>query len=78
MNSNKSGNKANGPKPVGRKPNNQIINGFDDKSLIRNAEVKINNPKVNFDLVFLKISIFIATRRTRSAKLSEETTVCAM
>ena len=53
MHVNKSGNRANGPKPNARKPKTQITKGLEARAFRRKTAENIINPTVNVDRVFL-------------------------
>jgi len=77
-NVNRSGNKANGPNPNGRKPKTQTTNGLEARAFKRKTAENIINPTVNSDRVFLYMSTYVSNRKIKRVTLIVETTVCAV
>jgi len=75
---NRSGNKANGPKPNGRKPKIHITMGLETRALRSKTIENIISPIVNSDRVFQYMLIYVRNRKTRSVTLIVETTVFAV
>jgi hypothetical protein len=73
-----SGSKANGPRPKALKPKTHMNNGFAVRALKRKTSENMISPKVNCDRVFLYMSMYVVKRKTSSATLIVETTVCAI
>jgi hypothetical protein len=75
---NRSGNKANGPNPIGQKPKAQMTNGLETIALRRKTNENIISPIVNSDLVFLYMLTYMANRKAESVTLTVETTISAL
>ena len=77
-NVNRSGNRANGPRPNARKPKTQITNGLEARAFIRRTAENIISPIVNSDRVFLYMLMYVTNRKIRRVTLIVETTVFAV
>jgi hypothetical protein len=77
-NINRSGNKANGPRPNGRKPKAQITTGLEARAFRRKTSENIISPIVNSDRVFLYMLMYVNNRKINSVTLAVETTVFAV
>jgi hypothetical protein len=77
-NVNRSGKKANGPRPKGRKPKIQITKGLEAIAFRRRIPENIVSPIVNSDRVFLYMSMYVSSRKTKRVAFIIETTVFAV
>jgi len=75
---NRSGNKANGPRPKGRKPKTQITRGLEARAFRRKTPENTISPIVNSYRVFRYILTYVRSKKTKRVTLIVETTVCAV
>ena len=75
---NKSGSKAKGPNPKGRKPKTQTTNGLEARAFRRITDENIIGPIVNSDCVFLYMLTYVSGKKIKRVTLIVETTVSTM
>ena len=75
---NRSGNRANGPKPNARKPKAHVTNGLEARAFRSKTNENIISPIVNSDRVFRYMLMYVINRKIRKVTLIVETTVFAM
>jgi hypothetical protein len=75
---NRSGSIANGPRPKALKPNIHCSKGLDESAYSNRISENRINPIVNSDRIFLNISTYVASKKTSSVALIEESTVLTL